>query len=195
MTDAPPADDVRTQILDAAEALLRRHGPEKLSVSDVARSLGMSHANVYRYFASKTELFQMLVRRWLGRLEGPLAAIVASDAPPPERLKQWALTLHRQKREKVGTDPEMFASFHKASSGAGVSTGEHLTVLRAQIDAILQAGKAQGLWPAVTDSTADDVFTALSPFSHPVLVQADGAADRSAQLSRVVDLLEAGLRR
>jgi AcrR family transcriptional regulator len=191
---AATADDTRARILDAAEGLLRRHGPDKLAVVDVARALGMSHANVYRFFGSKAELFGELVARWLGRLEGPLAAIAAETGPAPERLKRWALTLHRQKREKVSSDPEMFAAFDKAAEMAGPSVHGHLEHLHAQLSAILADGKAAGVWPRVTDQSAEDVFTAISPFSHPALVQANGAADRSGQLGRVIDLIDAGLR-
>ena len=38
------------RILDAAEAVLRRHGTEKANVVDIARSLDMSHGNIYRHF-------------------------------------------------------------------------------------------------------------------------------------------------
>ena len=194
-TDADQtSEDVRSRILDAAEALLRRHGPDKLAVTDVARALSMSHANVYRYFGSKTDLFQQLVRRWLGRLEAPLAVIAAEDGPAADRLTRWALTLHRQKREKVSADPEMFAAFDKAADRAGGGPVEaHLDALRDQLRIILEDGAAEGRWPGVGPTSAQDVFTALSPFSHPAVVLADGAADRSEQLRRVVRLLDAGL--
>lgn len=189
-----PAEDTRARILDAAEGLLRRYGPDKLAVVDVARALGMSHANVYRFFGSKAELFGELVARWLGRLEGPLAAIAAEPAPAPDRLRRWAQTLHRQKREKVTADPEMFAAFDKAAEMAGPSVRGHLEHLHAQLSAILADGKAAGVWPGVGPDSAEDVFIAISPFSHPALVQASGGADRSAQLGRVLDLIDAGLR-
>jgi AcrR family transcriptional regulator len=194
-TPAPgPADETRAAILDAAEALLRRHGPDKLAVTDVARARKMSHANVYRFFDSKAALIDTLVRRWLGRLEGPLGDIATEDGPAPERLKRWALTLHRQKREKVSGEPEMFAAFDKAADQAGAAVRAHLAALESQLAAIIADGKEQGVWPAPTVTAAADVFTALSPFSHPAIVQASGAADRSEQLVRVVDLIDQGLR-
>jgi AcrR family transcriptional regulator len=36
-------------ILTATEDVLRRHGPEKATVLDVARALGVSHASIYRH--------------------------------------------------------------------------------------------------------------------------------------------------
>ena len=38
------------RILEAAERVLRRHGPDKANVVDVARELGVSHGSVYRHF-------------------------------------------------------------------------------------------------------------------------------------------------
>ena len=44
------------QVLVAAEDVLRRYGPAKATVVDVARELGVSHGSVYRHFPSKTAL-------------------------------------------------------------------------------------------------------------------------------------------
>src|SRR5689334_6649202 len=74
-------DAQRQRILDAAEALVRRHGPAKTNVVDVARELGQSHASVYRYFASKADLFDALVERWLERVSQPLERIVRRAGP------------------------------------------------------------------------------------------------------------------
>jgi AcrR family transcriptional regulator len=69
MTDgALTADD----ILIAAEEALRRFGPDKATVVDVARALGVSHGSVYRHFASKAVLRDAVAHRWLARVEEPL---------------------------------------------------------------------------------------------------------------------------
>src|ERR1051325_393207 len=67
--------ETRERILKAAEDLLRRHGPAKTPVVDGARALEMSHANVYRHFASKTELQDAVADRWLKAISEPLAKI------------------------------------------------------------------------------------------------------------------------
>ena len=46
-----PSDDV-----------LRRFGPEKATVVDVARALGVTHGSVYRYFPSKAALRDAVVQ-------------------------------------------------------------------------------------------------------------------------------------
>ncbi len=47
--------------------MLRKHGLAKTTVSDVARSIGQSHASVYRYFRDKSDLFDAILERWFGR--------------------------------------------------------------------------------------------------------------------------------
>ncbi|QFY61468.1 TetR/AcrR family transcriptional regulator [Rhizobium grahamii] len=54
-----------TRILDAAERLFRHYGYAKTTVADIARDLGMSPANVYRFFASKVEIHQAICGRML----------------------------------------------------------------------------------------------------------------------------------
>ena len=43
----------------------RHYGYAKTNVADIARDLGMSPANIYRFFASKTEIHQAICGRML----------------------------------------------------------------------------------------------------------------------------------
>ncbi len=53
----------------------------------------MSHANVYRHFASKSELQDAVAQRWLHKVMEPLRQIVAEKGDAAERLQRWVLTL------------------------------------------------------------------------------------------------------
>src|SRR5690606_41785127 len=80
-------------IMSATEEVLRRHGPEKATVLDVARLLGVSHGSVYRHFPSKAALRDAVIRRWLDQLEELAAASRHWGAAPRARLR----TLHLSK--------------------------------------------------------------------------------------------------
>ena len=54
--DAEEAPLTLELILEVAEAVIRRFGPGKANVVDVARALGVSHAAVYRYVPTKAKL-------------------------------------------------------------------------------------------------------------------------------------------
>src|SRR5271166_1992374 len=109
----PPADAslTRDRILATAEDVIRRFGPAKATVVDVARALGVSHAAVYRHVASKAELRDLVVGRWVEATMTPLRAIVALTAPAPERLRWLFDTLIGVKRQRAANDPELFAAY------------------------------------------------------------------------------------
>ena len=66
MSEAAPLTS--EQIVDAAEDVLRRFGPAKATVIDVARELGVSHGSIYRHFASKAALRDAVAAR---QVHGP----------------------------------------------------------------------------------------------------------------------------
>src|ERR1700678_2324992 len=87
----PPADTplTRDRILAAAVDVIRRFGPDKATVVDVARALGVSHAAVYRHVATKAELPDLVVSRWAEETMPPLRAIAAQSGPAAQRLRQF----------------------------------------------------------------------------------------------------------
>lgn len=185
----------RERILVAAEELLRRHGPAKTMVTDVARALSMSHANVYRHFASKAELQDAVAERWLEQVSKPLATIVARPGSAAERLSDWLLALAAAKRQKVRQDPELFATYHAIAQEARGVVADHVATLRRQVAAIIRSGVASGEF-AVTDpeAAAGAVLDATIRFHHPQQVREAAGRDLEPELKRVVALLLAGLR-
>lgn len=197
MAEAPDtrAADTRERILTAAEDLLRRYGPAKTTVADVARALHMSHANVYRHFASKADLQDAVARRWLHGLIEPLSPIVAGPGPADRRLEAWLLALAAAKRQKVHGDPEMFATYHAIVEAARDVVAEHVAELRRQVAAILRDGVAQGCFRVEDpDAAAMSVLEATLRHHHPQHVLAEGGQDRTPELRRIIALLTAGLR-
>ncbi len=189
-----PADVTRERILDAAEELLRRHGPAKTTVVDVARALGMSHANVYRHVPSKAALMDAVAARWLDRVSAPLETIARSDAPAAERLTLWLSTLASTKRKKVLDDPEMFATWHALAEAARGIIDEHLATLQGQLRRIVEDGiRRDEFRVADPEAAARAIFEATLRFHHPHHLRADGAGS-DAGLDAVTRLLLAGLR-
>jgi AcrR family transcriptional regulator len=59
----PDPDEVRARILEVAEEYFRRVGHRKTSVADIASELGMSPANVYRFFPSRDAINESICQR------------------------------------------------------------------------------------------------------------------------------------
>ncbi|MFD8396594.1 TetR/AcrR family transcriptional regulator, partial [Streptomyces sp. NPDC059680] len=145
---APPTETLTAErILEATEEVLRRHGPAKATVVDVARALGVSHGSVYRHFRTKAALREAVTKRWLDRTSEKLAVIVTADGTPGERLRAWLAALFETKRHKAGDDPELFATYTVLTEENGTAVGEHIADLTAQLTRIIADGAGSGTFP------------------------------------------------
>jgi AcrR family transcriptional regulator len=120
----------REQILDAAEEVLRRYGPAKANVVDVARALHVSHGSVYRHFPSKAALREAVAERFLDEMSAPLAH--AHDA------RGWFDTLIATKRSRAQQDPELFATYVKLAHESGDVVHRHVEHLIDSLAAIVE---------------------------------------------------------
>jgi AcrR family transcriptional regulator len=165
MADAPLTPD---RILEAAAEALRRFGPAKANVVDVARALNVSHGSVYRHFPSKAALRNAVVERWLARLSEPLRDIAAERGPADERLRRWLDTLTDSKQRRARDEPELFATYYQLALESDEVVRAHINALSAQLGDIIADGVGRGDF-----SVADPfrmgraVFDATSRFHNP----------------------------
>lgn len=192
------SDETRDAILDTAEALLAHHGAGKTGVVDIARALGMSHANVYRYFANKAELFDAVAERWLARDAEPLYAVASADDDPSDRLVRWIEAIYQHKRRKVIDEPELFA-FLKAlmAESSRDFIAQHTKDLATQLGKIIDDGVASGTFQVGDRNRAVGVILdATSALRHPAIIAGPAAPDEhrvKALAASLRDALKAGV--
>jgi AcrR family transcriptional regulator len=165
-----PADAplTRDRILAAAEDVLRRFGPAKATVLDVARALGVSHAALYRHVATKAELRDLVVGRWVEATMTPLRAIAAQPGSAPKRLRQLFDALIAVKRRRAADDPELFAAYQTLGAGAQSVVAAHVDELVALAAMIIRSGVKEGTFRTVDPVAAGRaVLFATSKFHHP----------------------------
>lgn len=159
------------QILDAAEEVLRRYGPRKTTVVDVARALDVSHGTVYRHFATKAALHEAITSRWLERVTLPLLEISKKkDTNSKQRLRAWFETLMDIKINILTDDPEMFESYSELAKKTPKHIKfEHINTLLSQVEMILVDGNNDGSFEiADCASTARSLFFATIRYHHPL---------------------------
>jgi AcrR family transcriptional regulator len=105
--------------------VLRRYGPAKANVVDVARALNVSHGSVYRHFPSKAALREAVAERFLDGVCAPLEEI---DDP-----KQWFDALIAGKRARAQEDPELFQTYVNLAMESGDVVRRHVDHLIAQL--------------------------------------------------------------
>jgi AcrR family transcriptional regulator len=182
-------------ILDTAEEVLRRYGPAKTTVVDVARALDVSHGSVYRHFSSKAALRDAVTQRWLDRISAPLEEVVTGTGDAARRLRIWVRLLAATKQGIAREDPELFATFRKVTAEAGEVVDAHVDHLAAQLSRIVRDGVAAGDFAPVDPGRAGRaVLQATALFHHPAHADEWGDPRLDDQLEAVLDLLLDGLR-
>ncbi len=192
-----PADAPLTleRIVATAEDVVRRFGPAKATVVDVARALGVSHAAVYRHVATKAELRDLVVARWAEATMSPLRAIADRPGPAPQRLRQLIDALGAVKRRRAAEDPELFAAYRTLAADAKSVVAAHVDELVALAAIVIRAGVKDGTFRKIDPvATARAVLSATSRFHHPAHAAewADPSTDKD--YNNVWRLLMDGLR-
>jgi AcrR family transcriptional regulator len=184
----------RERILETAEDVLRRFGPAKATVVDVARALDVSHGSVYRHFPSKAALRDAVAERWLARISTPLAAVAAEKSSPLDRLRRWFDLLIRLKRKKALDDPELFATYSQLVAGSREVVQAHVGELTGQLARIIADGMARGeLDCPDADTAARAVFAATARFHNPAHAAEWSDPGIDASFEEVLALLLRGL--
>lgn len=185
-------DDILTpeEILVTAEDVLRRYGPGKATVVDVARALGVSHGSVYRHFASKADLRDAVAERWLKRIVEPLEKIAAQSGSASQRLEAWLRLLVKSKHSRALDDPELFATYITLVNDAREVIQAHIGSLVGQLSRIITDGVKQGEFHVEdANKTAKAVFDATTRFHNPIHAQEWSDSGNKAAFENVLQLL------
>ncbi|MEO3823340.1 TetR family transcriptional regulator [Actinomadura sp. B10D3] len=182
-------------IVSATEELLRRHGPEKTTVLDVARLLSVSHGSVYRHFRSKAALREAVILRWLDRMRDEIAAAVQDPGPAPDRLRRLLTAMFAAKWAKAREDPELFATFRVLAAEHSDVASAHVAFLLGEVRAIVADGIARGDFASgEPEVIARAVLNATSRFHNPVHADEWRSPETAAESEDVISLILDGIR-
>ena len=92
------SDEARGRILEAAEEQFRRVGYHRTSVADIAAQLGMSPANIYRFFPSRDAINESICGRVVNEVADVASAIARTNAPATEKLGQLLAAVHHHNK-------------------------------------------------------------------------------------------------
>jgi AcrR family transcriptional regulator len=184
-----PSADVR--ILELASEHIRRYGASRLTVVSVAEELGMSHANVYRYFPSKAALLEAVTAHWLKPIETELRTVAEGPDPARDKLERALSGLHRAYRDKMEADSNRFDILLDFCRDRVGLARKHRARVLAETRRVLEDGVASGAF------VADDLGRAVAlvvdsthRFINPPSVAEDRDVPRaqlSYRLDRVID--------
>ncbi len=176
MTPTPTADETRARIVAEAEQLFRHYGYSKTTVADIADACGMSSANVYRFFASKSAINEAICSVIISNVEAQLHKIASTDAPASERLAQLIELLARHTAETLTHEKKVHEMVVVAMEENWGVIERHLDFTEALIASIIASGIESGEFRRQdTKQAARCVHFALVGFKHPVVAAQCGS--------------------
>jgi len=156
----------KDQILSATEETIRRFGVDKTSVTDVAKTLNVSHGTIYRYFKSKAELLEGTTERWLNETIIVPLTVVYEDRSlkGTDALKTYIQTLSELKRSYAHQERELFAVYTKVTEEAADLVEQHIHCMMKQMSKMIERSDLK-----VHDANrlAQSIFFATIRFHHP----------------------------
>ena len=165
-------EDTRARIMETAETLFRRLGYAKTAVADIASELGMSPANIYRFFPSKTAIVQAICQRCLSELEEKVWA-VARSREPGER-SAWSGCSSKSSpitRKIFWRNRRLATSSRSRWRRAGPPSRRTRRCIRTAIELILRDGIEAGEFePVDPRETSALIMRAYVGYCHPVLL-------------------------
>ncbi|MBI4723529.1 MAG: TetR/AcrR family transcriptional regulator [Rhodomicrobium sp.] len=193
MMSAQTADETRARILKEAERLFRHYGYSKTTVADIADACGMSSANVYRFFASKSEIVEAICGLIISDLEGQLRKIAISGAPASERLTQFIELLARYTAETLIHEKKVHDMVVVAMEENWDEIKRHLQAVTSMIAGIIASGIESGEFKRQDpQQAARCVHFALVGLKHPlVAAQCCGDPDNPSPSEMAAFILSA----
>lgn len=188
-------EDMRERIIAVAEEHFRRIGYAKTAVADIAAALGMSPANVYRFFPSKSAINNAICAKLMLEVDQLVDGIAQAPGSAAERLRAYFLELHRNNKDKLTHEHRIHDMVEVAMAENWPAIETHCSSMVGYLARIVEGGVKSGEFrpvdPAVFAQTA---FEAAAKIIHPTLIAHNADQDQLDQVKRITDLILAALR-
>lgn len=118
-----PRKDQRERVLEVAARLFAKNGYHATGVAELGREVSLGRGGLYHHIGSKEDLLREICVRHVRVMIAVGEEVLASDAPPPEKVRQLSRGLMRMIRDYL---PEVTVVFRELDSLSGESRDEVL---------------------------------------------------------------------
>jgi AcrR family transcriptional regulator len=186
-----------SRILEVAEEQFRRVGYSKTAVADIARALGMSPANIYRFFASKAAINEAICEKHFAEVHGLLRGIMAEDRPAAERLERYVVELHRFNKTRCVAEKRLHDMVAAGMEENWSAVERHIVAIHEMVAELVADGVRRGEFASGTEpmEAAKAVCTACTGVLHPAIIAQFAHKDLEEDARRVVRYLIRALAR
>ena len=185
----------RQRILAKAAQLIRHFGLAKTTVADIAAGLGMSPANIYKFFPSKEAIIEANLEQILAELELFIEVAISPASSALARLERLVLAIFHWRERYLRDEPQLFESLRFAATRGWKCVRDFRKFLLRKVTDIIEMGSQTGEFDtfelrAPADILIDCMAVVLDPTA-PGTVDTPFTEER---ISRLVRFLGRALR-
>ncbi len=187
------AEETREDILRIADALFREKGIAKSSIADIAQELGMSPANVFKHFHSKTALVDAICDRHITHMIGRFDT-VDTPAPAPDKLGIVVRRLMQAHLQDISENP-FFLEMIFLVAKTELESGFHYRHLIEELFFnLIKDGVETGVYRCADCRVVSrHVAASFASVLHPVFLAHETQAELDERLNGIVALINAAL--
>ncbi|RKZ70931.1 MAG: hypothetical protein DRQ48_05135 [Gammaproteobacteria bacterium] len=187
--------DISSQIVEAAHNRFRHYGYGKTTMAEIAADIGMSAANLYRYFKNKQDIIAECANRSMcERLDRLRVAIRKPELSAIERLKAYVLTDLVISQEMAENDEKINELVNNITLQRPDMVYSKIEAENAVIEEILSYGNETGEF-AIDDisNTANTIHMSLVIFNVPTFMSLYSLEEFGEKAVSVIELIVSGL--
>jgi TetR/AcrR family transcriptional repressor of the ameABC operon len=180
-------DETRERIMIKADELFRQFGFGKTTVADIATELGMSPANIYKFFSSKEAIIQASADRNLVTISEAVRQPMAASGAALDRIERVLVTVYRHTVDILRNERQVFKLMMLAYEQKWECVRAFDEFLLRSLAKLVEEGMSTGEFKAGDASaTADLLFDCLTLVRTPHLYQRGG---RELNENRICELV------
>ncbi|MEM9206198.1 MAG: helix-turn-helix domain-containing protein [Pseudomonadota bacterium] len=167
----------RQKIVAATDQLISESGLSATSVSAVARSLGMSHGNVYRHFASRDDLLVAVAETWMRETRQASEGSIDKTATPAQNLESLVMAIRAELLRRANNVAALDLYHYALEKMSDAAHAHH----RHRADLVSEITGDPDRTPQILD--------ALRAFTDPTLLLATESPDTRLRVRAVCELI------
>jgi TetR/AcrR family transcriptional repressor of the ameABC operon len=168
-------DETRERIMVKADELFRQFGFVKTTVAEIAAELGMSPANIYKFFSSKEAIIEAVADRNLMVLSDAVQRHMAESGAALDRIEEVLLTVYRHTVDILRNERQVFKLMIRAYEQKWDCVGAWDKFLLQTLTKLVKEGMSTGEFESGdAAATARLLFDCLILIRTPHLYQQEG---------------------
>lgn len=193
-TATVPESELCQEVIEAAFGRFLQFGYHKTTMAEIADDIGMSAANLYRYFENKQDIAAACCIKSMTERLARLRGVVDSPGSFAARLERYAMTMIEHTHELSSPDSRIGELVAFITRERIDVVQEKLTIHYELIADMLEKAQCDGeISCSDIEVTAKSIYSAFVVFDVPLFVGIYSIDEYKARARGIVELITKGL--